>query len=119
MGKITIHLRDASEANRPHVANLHGEDAEELDIIIKLKRTVKDVFKLNIWTCVFLIPMVICTFILLVSDMSKQVFILNFLFGLVNGISNPIVYLTCFNRIRLYWLRRFFQRGTVNPNGVA
>ena len=46
LGKLTIRLRDASEANRPHAENLHGVEAERLDIIIKLKRSVKDVMKL-------------------------------------------------------------------------
>ena len=117
LGKLTIRLRDTSEANRPHAKNLHGVEAERLDILINLKRNVKDVMKLNIWTCVFLVPMIFCTLILLVSDVSEIGFKLNAVFGLVNVISNPIVYLTCFTRIRQYWLRRWFQRGTVNPDG--
>ena len=116
LGKITIRLRDASEANRPHARNLQGAEAERFDIIVELKRSVKDVFKFNIWTCVFIVPMIVITLFLLVSDGSETIFKLNFLFGLVNVLSNPIVYLTCFTKIRQYWYRKLFQRGTINAN---
>uniref|UniRef100_A0A7M5ULH2 Uncharacterized protein n=1 Tax=Clytia hemisphaerica TaxID=252671 RepID=A0A7M5ULH2_9CNID len=115
LGKLTICLRDESEANRPHAENLHGVEAERLDVIIKLKRSVKDVMKLNIWTCVFLLPMVFCSLTFLVTDVSELGLKLDALFALVNVISNPIVYLTCFSKIRQYWYRKFFQRWTINP----
>lgn len=119
MGKITIHVRDASETNIPHARNPHGVEAERLDVIIKLKRSIKDVFKLNIWTCVFLAPMIFFTLVLLFSEMSEEIFKLNFIFALINIISNPIVYLTCFTKIRQYWRRRWFQRGPIDSDVSA
>eukprot|EP00111_Clytia_hemisphaerica_P001664 TCONS_00004713-protein len=115
LGKLTIRLRDESEANRPHTENLHGVEAERLEVIIKLKRSVKDVMKLNIWTCVFLLPMMFCSLSFLVTDGSELGIRLDAFFGLVNVISNPIVYLTSFSKIRQYWYRKFFQRWTIHP----
>uniref|UniRef100_A0A7M5WVG6 G-protein coupled receptors family 1 profile domain-containing protein n=1 Tax=Clytia hemisphaerica TaxID=252671 RepID=A0A7M5WVG6_9CNID len=114
LGKLTMRLRDESEANRPYVGNLHGVEAERLDVIIKLKRSVKDVMKLNIWTCVFLIPMILFTLTLLMTGVSELGIKLNAVFGLINALSNPIVYLTCFSKIRHYWYRKCYRRGTIH-----
>ena len=111
LGKLTINMRNASEANRPRVENLHGTEAEKLDIIIKLSRSIKDVVKLNIWTCVFLIPMIASTFILSLDFQKREeLFRLNVLFSLVYLISNPVIYLTCFTKIRKYWYPRLLRR---------
>ena len=115
-GKSTIRLRNESEANRPPGANLHGVEAERLDIIIKLKRSIKDVFKLNIWTCVFLLPLTFTTLThLLFKEAPIQLFRLKFLLNLLYLVSNPIIYLTCFTRVRQFWYRRLFRRNDVNP----
>ena len=93
MGKMTIRLRNESEANRPSAMQPHGTEAERMDVIIKLSRSVKDVFKLNIWTCVFVLPMAISTLILIVyPEASNKLFRLNFLSSLLYFISNPIIY---------------------------
>ena len=111
LGKLTIKMRNASEANRPRVENLHGTEAEKLDIIVKLTRSIKDVVKLNLWTCVFLIPTIASTFILSLDFQKREeLFRLNVFFSLVYLISNPITYLTCFTKIRKYWYPRLLRR---------
>ena len=56
LGKKTIQYRDQNEARIRSLNNVHGSDAEELDLMIVLKRGIKDVLKVNMWNCIFLIP---------------------------------------------------------------
>ena len=59
LGKLTIYLRNQSEIEMRKRTNLHGKEAEKLDRTKQLKRSIKDVFKLNLWTCIFLIPKIV------------------------------------------------------------
>ena len=112
IGKITIYLRNQSEIELKKRTNLHGRDAEKLDRTKHLKRGIKDVFQLNLWTCIFLLPMII-TVSLTFLDSSirlKWVFSINVMATSVYTLSNPIIYLTCFSKIRKFWLKIFVER---------
>ena len=114
LGKLTIRLRNEIEANRPtNAADLHGREAERLDIVVKLKRSVKDITRFNILTCIFLTPLVMLHLIFVAGfKTTDQYFIsrLNFVFSLIYYISNPIVYLITLSKIRQYWYRQWIRR---------
>ena len=112
--KLTIRIRNRNEAKIQDITNFHGTEAERLDTIKRLTRSIKDVWKLNIWTCVFLIAKIVVSimqaFIPRVDNFLTLIFLVNALYF----ISNPIVYLFCFTQIRKYWYRALFVRNSVN-----
>ncbi|XP_066910143.1 adenosine receptor A3-like [Clytia hemisphaerica] len=121
MGKLTIYLRDQSEIKMKLRTNLHGAEAEQLDRTKQLKRSIKDVFKLNLWTCIFLLPMIITSafFISTISQEKKEhLLLINGFVTYVYNLSNPIIYLTCFSKIRLY-LMSLFQRQVIPDANVT
>ena len=112
LGKITKSLRDGNEKRIKDLSSVHGERAEELDLVKKLKHTIKDIIKLNFWTCIFLLPISISSLVIAFgSDVRKTALAANILFAKIYALSNPIIYLTSFEKIRNFWRRR---RSTVN-----
>ena len=116
MGKLTIHIRNQSEENVPNVPNF-GREAERFDIIRRLSRSIKDVLKLNIWTCFFLVPMNLTLLVACATHQFSLFFKINALFAFLYLLCNPLVYLTCFTKIRRCWYDRLFRvHRRVNPN---
>ena len=108
IGKITIYIRNQSEIELKKRTNLHGRDAEKLDRTKHLKRGIKDVFQLNFWTCIFLLPMAITAVLTFLDFISQErVFFISVLATSAYTLSNPIIYLTCFSKIRKFWLPMF------------
>ena len=107
--KLTIRIRNQNEARIQNITNFHGAEAERLDIIQRLTRSIKDVWKFNIWSCIFLVPTVVVLFIN-IGNFQILLFSTNVLYL----ISNPIVYLFCFNQVRQYWYRALFERNSVD-----
>ena len=107
LGKITKALRDGNEKRIQDLNNIHGNNAEELDLVKKLKQTIKDMIKLNFWTCISLIPLSISSLIIAFgSDVQKTALVANIIFAKIYALLNPIIYLTSFEKIREYWARR-------------
>ena len=99
-------LRDGNEKRIQDLNSIHGEKAEELDVVKKLKQTIRDMIKLNFWTCIFLLPLsVSCLVIAFESDYRKTALLANIIFVKVYALSNPIIYLTSFEKIREFWRR--------------
>ena len=112
---LTIRIRNRNEANIQNIVNFHGTEAERLDTIQRLTRSIKDVLKLNIWTCVFLVPLSTVSILRAFQPFQTLEFGLFIaLSNLLYLISNPIVYLTCFTQIRQYWYRALFVRNTID-----
>ena len=115
LGKWTIFLRNQSEIRLKNRTNIHGREAEKLDRTKQLKRSIKDVFKLNLWTCIFHLPLIVTAiFMILDSTLRGRLLYINVLATAIYKLSNPIIYLTCFSKIRKYWMS-FFRR-QVNPH---
>eukprot|EP00111_Clytia_hemisphaerica_P021068 TCONS_00062094-protein len=116
--KLTLKVRNQNEARIQNITNFHGTEAERLDIISKLTRSIKDVWKLNIWTCFFLVPRIFSSIfqVYLPIQMINDFKIFIFLPNAIYLISNPIVYLFCFTKIRQYWYRTLIARNSVNDN---
>ena len=118
LGKKTIQYRDQSEVRIRNISNLHGTQAEELTALTVLRRGIKDVFKVNIWTSVFLLPMTLVLF-MVVSGMEipKVIFWINAMLISAYMISNPIVYLTYYTKLRDFWapLFRFHAIVPIEP----
>ena len=80
LGKWTIYLRNQSEIRLRNRTNLHGREAEKLDRTKQLTRSIKDVFKLNLWTCIFHLPMIVTAiFMALDSTMRGRLLYINVL----------------------------------------
>ena len=108
LGKKTIQCRNESEERMRRISNLHGADAEELDLLTILRKGVKDVFTVNIWTCIFLLPMTVVSILILLGFASLSgtvIFRVNAICKTMYTIANPIIYLTCFTKIREFWAR--------------
>ena len=114
--KLTIRIRNQNEARIRDITNFHGAEAERLDTIKRLTRSVKDVWKLNIMTCVFLVPKILVSIfqVYLPNQLQDDFKIFVALANAIYLISNPIVYLFCFTQIRQYWYRTLFTRNSVN-----
>ena len=120
MGYLTLRLRNRNEANIQNIANFHGTEAERLDTIQRLTRSIKDVVKLNVWTCVFLVPLTIVLMLRAFQPVLREYFgKLIALVNLIHLISNPIIYLTCFSKIRQYWYRIFKNTVTVEGENAV
>eukprot|EP00111_Clytia_hemisphaerica_P013964 TCONS_00041110-protein len=118
--KRTLRVRSQNEARIQNITNFHGAEAERLVIMKRLTRSIKDVWALNIGTSVFLLPTIVVTLFFDVSFPQMMNFSERLLvFAVANGIyliSNPIVYLLCFTKIRQYWYRTLISRNNVVNN---
>ena len=108
LGHKTLKIRDQNNGKLQNIANFHGEDAERINTIQRLSRSMKDVLKLNILTCVFLFPLIVVSFVRLFLQPGSAPLWLLIIAALANLfylISNPVIYLCCFTKIReyLYW----------------
>ena len=107
LGKTTMALRDGNEKRIQDLNSIHGEKAEELDVVKKLKQTIKDIMKLNFWTCIFLLPLSISSLVIAFgSDVRQTALVTNIILTKIYTLSNPIIYLSCFEKIREFWARR-------------
>ena len=103
LGYKTLRIRQENENRLQNRNNFHGTEAERIDIIQRLINGFKDVLKLNILTCIFLCPLIIAS--LARTFQPNPPFWLLIVSGLVNLfylVSNPIIYLSCFSKIRDY-----------------
>ena len=103
LGYKTLRIRQENENRLQNRNNFHGAEAERIDIIQRLISGFKDVLKLNILTCIFLCPMIVVS--LTRTFEPNPPFWLLIVSGLVNIfylVSNPIIYLSCFSKIRDY-----------------
>ena len=119
LGKKTIQYRNDSEARIRGLNNLHGRQEEELDLLVVLKRGINDVIKVNFWTCIFLIPTILTLFIISTSgtNIPRLIFGANTVLLNLQMTSSPIIYLTCYSKIRNVWTR-LFRRQRVLPGGA-
>ena len=112
--KKTIQYRNESEDRMRSINNLHGTQAEELNFMNVLKRGIKDVLKVNIWKCIFLLPMTFVLFIIVFGiEIPEWIFGINTILISAYMISNPIIYLTCYTKLRNFWTRLFRRQRTV------
>ena len=72
IGKMTIYIRNGNELLLRRRLGLHGRDAEKLNRTKQLKRGIKDVFQLNLWTCIFLLPMIITAFLTFLDWINQE-----------------------------------------------
>ena len=108
LGKKTIHYRNGNEQRLRSLNNLHGTQAEELDKLTVLKRGIKDVFTVNFWTCIFLLPIMTISFLIATGiDLPKWIFGINSFLISVCVTSNPVIYLLCYGKIRSFWAPLF------------
>ena len=116
LGKKTIQCRNQNEARIRNITNLHGTEAEELNLLKILRRGVRDVFKVNIWTCVFLLPMTFVSIMILLGlgpIFGSLIFEINAVCVTSYTVATPIIYLSCFSKIREFWaqsIRDFLSR---------
>ena len=112
--KKTIQYRNESEERIRSINNLHGTQAEELNFMNVLKRGIKDVLKVNIWKCIFLLPMTFVLFIIVFGiEVPEWIFGINTILISAYLISNPIIYLTCYTKVRRFWTRLFRRQRTI------
>ena len=117
LGRKTLQCRNESENRIRNMNNLHGVEAEQLGVLTVLRQGVKDVLKVNLWTCVFLLPMVFVSLLILLglgSIFGSLIFEINAVCVTLYTLANPIIYLTCFSRIREFWAR-LFRRPRTEP----
>ena len=88
--------------------NLHGSQAEQLDLLTVLRRGINDVFKVNIWACIFLIPKSLILLVIISGiEVPKWVFFTNATLISIYITCNPIIYLTCYTKLRCFWSHLF------------
>lgn len=121
LGLLTVRHRAENERRIRKITNLHGQNAEKLTVMRKMKSTVKDVLKLNIWTCLLIMPNVIIPIFIVTGLLPAKIgFGLTVLCTMIYVISNPIIYLTCFTKIRRYWCppQRINNRNAIELQSV-
>ena len=106
LGRMTIHLRDESEKALKKLTNIHGVKAEKLNRFKIMKRSIKDVIKLNFCACIFLFPATMASFCLSMDIVPNLAFRINCFLYAIYIFSNPLLYLICFTKIRQYWYRK-------------
>ena len=106
LGKITMKIRNRTVADirKQSTIAVHGRTAESLSVLQTLTKSLRDVNRFNFLTCIFLMPLVI---IPLTVDFDKKKDGSNALFlsTAVYHLSNPVIYITVFRRIR----REFYR----------
>ena len=113
LGKKTIQYRNQNEARIRGLNNLHGSQAEELDLMIVLKRGIKDVLEVNFWTCIFLVPTVFMLIIIISGvEIPEWAFGISTAFVTLQMTSSPVIYLSCYTKIRNVWTRLFRRQVT-------
>ena len=115
LGRKTLQYRNESENRIRNMNNLHGEEAEELNALTVLRQGVKDVLKVNLWTCVFLLPMTFVALLILLrlgTSVGSVIFTINTICATLYTLANPIIYLSCFSKIRGFWTRLFRRHRT-------
>ena len=105
LGKAILCKRSQNEKELKRRNNIHGTEAESLDILKILKRGIKDVIKLNFWTCIFVVPMGLASLLITIGREEEIIIISLFFTSAVYLVSNPIIYLLCFTKIRQFWWR--------------
>lgn len=114
LGKKTIHCRQENEQRLQNLTNLHGTQAEELDKLAVLKRGIKDVFKVNFWTCIFLLPIITISFFVASETVtSRGIIFINLILINLCVTANPIIYSSCYGKIRNFWARSFRRQQRV------
>ena len=101
-GKIT---RDVRNKNEARLAARHSSvmKREELKNPKKLRRSIKDIIHLNFWTCIFIIPASISSILMLIDiGEHKELWIFSIFAFTALSVSNPIIYIFSFNKIRKY-----------------
>ena len=108
LGKITLKERNKSENAFRATIKSHGIEAEKLYFWKGLKRSIKDVLHLNFWTCLCLVPICIVSFLipLQVGDQEELFSKMNIYLNAVHTISNPIIYMFSFTKIRKSLFKR-------------
>ena len=115
LGKMTVYQRNQNETKIAKKVNLNSRETEKLERTRNLKRSIKDVFHLNIWTCIFLLPMIISGSLMVFnSSLISTLFYINTFTTATYYFSNPIIYLTSFSKIRKYWLPIFIRNNHVD-----
>ena len=103
MGKITLKIRKSKIINiRKMTVPAHGEQAENLDALTKIKRGIKDVVVLNFWTCIFLVPVSLLSILSLFDiGMERKIILQCNIFAYsIQVLSNPIIYIFSQSKIR-------------------
>ena len=107
VGKITKYLRDQNEARMKQKTKITLQaKQEQISKIKKIKRSVMDVVKLNWWTCLFVLPMATASLLTSSGTGSELVYRMAAISKMAYLLSNPIIYLLCFTKIRQYWNRK-------------
>ena len=123
-GKLTLKIRKDNEERLKINSQLrHGVKEENLKALQKLKRSVKDIIHLNFWTCIFIIPISTVSILILFDiDLGWS----NHELGLANvfsfslqSLSNPIVYATCFSKIRKHLIIKIIKRKRISSNSSS
>ena len=80
----------------------HGEQAENLDVLTKIKRGIKDVVVLNFWTCIFLVPVSVLSILSLLDVGLESELLLqcNMFAYSAQVLSNLIIYIFSQSKIR-------------------
>ena len=109
LGKSTKRIRDKSlvEIEKQSLNAVHGKTAERLKMLRSMKKGLRDMGKFNFWTCIFLMPLIVMPLATLVEIGIEKKFVSRFvvLSTSVHSLSNPIIYIASFNRIRPQFLR--------------
>ena len=105
IGRRTLQIRNEKERTikTSHVI-IHGENAENLSLLKVLKRSIKDIIMLNYWTCFFILPMAVSSTLMLfgIGVNSKYIALAIYFLHSLHSLTNPIIYIFCFSKIRNY-----------------
>ena len=116
IGKITLKIRDEKVIDIKKTRHLHGSKAENLHILQNLKRSIKDIVVLNFWTCIFLVPISICSLLMLCGvGVESRLLSITIMFSyLAPTLSNPIIYVMSQSKIR----NRVFKRSNIGTSMI-
>ena len=92
---------------------------EQISKIKKIKRSVMDVVKLNWWTCLFVLPMATASLLTSSGTGSELVYRMAAISKMAYLLSNPIIYLLCFTKIRQYWNRKKNRLPKTPKRGIS